>query len=273
MLAICAIFKNEETYLYEWLSFHRYIGVERFFLYNNNSSDKSLDVIAGWPDRKCVTVIEWPMVFGQEPAYKHMIENYRGEADWCAFIDCDEFICPQSDVNVTDVLRSFENRCSGLYVHWLMFGSSGEREHRPGLVTERFTTRAESNFEPNRIGKSIVRLKDARRGGVHIVSSSGAMLNDSGDAIDQTGGGIHTSSSHRLLAINHYYTKSLEEWRIRRAAGRADRPPSASDFRRTEAEFWLHDQNVVTDLKALKITQLMKPHFYPGPDPSGKLCW
>ena len=38
-LAVGAIFQNEARYLREWIEFHRRQGVERFYLYENNSSD------------------------------------------------------------------------------------------------------------------------------------------------------------------------------------------------------------------------------------------
>ena len=38
-LAVCAIYRNEAPYLREWIEFHRLVGVERFFLYNNESTD------------------------------------------------------------------------------------------------------------------------------------------------------------------------------------------------------------------------------------------
>src|SRR5947209_4668609 len=38
-LAICAIFKDEAPYLAEWVTFHRLMGVDRFYLYDNRSTD------------------------------------------------------------------------------------------------------------------------------------------------------------------------------------------------------------------------------------------
>jgi hypothetical protein len=34
-LSICAIFRHEAPYLREWIEFHKLIGAERFFLYDN----------------------------------------------------------------------------------------------------------------------------------------------------------------------------------------------------------------------------------------------
>lgn len=39
-LSIGAIFKDEAPYLAEWIEFHRLVGVEHFFLYDNLSTDE-----------------------------------------------------------------------------------------------------------------------------------------------------------------------------------------------------------------------------------------
>lgn len=264
-LVICAIFKNEAEYLYEWLSFHSFLGVKHFYLYNNNSSDASLDIIASWPfSRTQVTVIDWPQIPGQNSAYGHMVSMHREEGRWCAFIDCDEFICPQTGASLQEVLDGISSNCSAIYVHWLMFGSSGQREKKSGLVTERFIKRSYDSFEPNKIGKTILRLSEATEAGFcHIVRSQGIMVNDNGSVIDQSGNGIHESASHKYIALNHYYTKSQQEWIFRRSFGKADKSSDAPDFRRNEDDFYAYDQNILVDLKAFRITQLMKPHYYP----------
>ena len=38
-LAIAAIFRDEAPYLKEWIEFHRAVGVERFYLFDNLSTD------------------------------------------------------------------------------------------------------------------------------------------------------------------------------------------------------------------------------------------
>ena len=38
-LAICTIYRDNAPYFREWIEFHRLVGVERFFLYNNRSDD------------------------------------------------------------------------------------------------------------------------------------------------------------------------------------------------------------------------------------------
>jgi hypothetical protein len=258
-LAICAIMKNEGSYIREWLSFHHAVGVRRFFLYNNNSQDNTLLEIAAWPFRDMVTVIDWPQIPGQISAYQHTIQNFRGEAQWCAFIDCDEFITPQSSFDITALLKSLRPICSGLYVHWLMFGSSRILNREPGLVTERFVMRGHASFGPNSVGKTIVRMDAAiEPANPHIIRCQGRLINDNNEEIDQNNHGFHGHPSHRYIALNHYFTKSKSEWNARRSIGKADKVLSDGDFRRTSEEFDRHDVNDVLDRRAADIIAPLK---------------
>jgi len=45
-LSICTIFKNEARYLREWIEFHRLVGVDHFYLYENRSEDDFAPVLA-----------------------------------------------------------------------------------------------------------------------------------------------------------------------------------------------------------------------------------
>ena len=57
-LAICAIFRDEARYLAEWLEFHQRQGVERFYLYENNSTDDWERALAPFSD--AVELHRWP---------------------------------------------------------------------------------------------------------------------------------------------------------------------------------------------------------------------
>jgi glycosyltransferase involved in cell wall biosynthesis len=262
-LAACVIVKNEARYIYEWLSFHYVVGVDKFFIYNNNSDDDTLAVIRRWPRQDRIVVIDWPMVPGQRAAYEHMIREHRGASEWCAFIDCDEFMCPRGSDTVPSVLRALSSECSGLYAQWLVFGSSWQITATPDLVTERFVRRSREDFGPNGLGKSIVKLADAS--GVrnpHVIQCNGRLITETLEEINQQGDGIHNNISHLRLSINHYFTKSLEEWRERRAMGKADKTQGDPDFRRNDEEFWRHDRNEVIDTRAREIMRVAKRMFY-----------
>ena len=83
-IGICLIIKNENDYLEEWLIHYRSLGVDKFFIYDNNStipitsSDDDVDVIL-WDDEK----------FGsQNNAYLNCCRTYSS-FDYIGFFDTD----------------------------------------------------------------------------------------------------------------------------------------------------------------------------------------
>ncbi len=64
-LSICAIFRDEAPYLKEWLELHKLIGVERFYLFNNGSTDDYLTVLQAYIDQNEVEPIDWPSPRGR----------------------------------------------------------------------------------------------------------------------------------------------------------------------------------------------------------------
>lgn len=41
----CILFKNEERYLKEWLVYHQLAGFDHMYMYNHQSTDKSVEVL------------------------------------------------------------------------------------------------------------------------------------------------------------------------------------------------------------------------------------
>lgn len=140
-ISICGIFKNESLYLKEWIEYHRIIGIDHIYLYNNNSDDDFISVIEPYIKKKYITLVDWPYNQKQMESYKDCANRFRNETFWLGFIDIDEFIVPVLDDNVKDFFVRFNDRPSVL-LYWKMFGTSGivERDVRNTLVTESFTS-------------------------------------------------------------------------------------------------------------------------------------
>ena len=107
-LSLILIFKDEAPYLREWLEYHLMLGVQHFYLYQNNSTDDYATVVQPYIDQGLVTLIEWPDHPGQYSAYYHWYQNYRHESHWASFIDIDEFLCPFKETSLVDMLRQYE---------------------------------------------------------------------------------------------------------------------------------------------------------------------
>lgn len=139
-VAVCAIFKNEALYMREWIEYHRIVGVEHFYLYNNNSDDDYKTVLNDYIETGLVTLIQWKENHAQNKAYKNCIQKFRKYANWIGFIDLDEFIVPKSKDNIYNFLKKFENSRGAVLIYWRIFGTSGRVDRdTSGLVTEDFT--------------------------------------------------------------------------------------------------------------------------------------
>lgn len=157
-LSICAIFRNEARYLSEWIEFHRLMGAEHFFLYNNLSEDDYIYILKYYIDRGIVTLRDWPEPWSMEiqaGAYQHCLDQHRDESRWIAFIDIDEFLFSPNAENIIGTLNEYEP-FPGVVVNWQVYGSSGYKKRPLGLVIENFTMKAGTDWVRNRRNKSIV---------------------------------------------------------------------------------------------------------------------
>jgi hypothetical protein len=230
-IAVCAIFKDEGPALLEWIAYHRAVGVDHFFLYDNESTDEGTSILLSSYFKEHVTVIPIPSRPAQLPAYKHFISSYAKDWDWAAFIDLDEFIHPIKAESIKDLMWKY-SEYSGVLLHWLTFGPNGHDRRPEGLVIENYTRRLPESLSPNQHVKSLVRTIDlVGEPGVHVFDTRGPLCNSRGEPAPRRP--IQDGVCHDVICINHYYTKSREDWNAKLRRGRADAP----QFDRQEAWF------------------------------------
>lgn len=244
-LAVCAIFKNEAPYLEEWLTFHRGVGVDHFYLYNDSSSDNYINVLKPWIKDGIVTLKDWNRI-GQTRAYNDCIRSKRKEARWIAFIDLDEFMFSPTGVKIPEVLFEYQD-LAALFVYWVLFGSSGHEEKPNGYVVENYTMCLDhqaaitDNFDHGNVpgklnyvsgwaqdGKSIVNPRKVRKFNIHKPKSIwfGEMLDESRGLPKVRGDA--KCLSYEKIRLNHYWSKSISELTEKVARGSVcdpNRPP------------------------------------------------
>ncbi|KAG0631172.1 hypothetical protein M758_1G233100 [Ceratodon purpureus] len=89
----CTMIFNGAKFLKEWVYYNSHLGVEKFFLYDNNSEDNLDEVIASlW--RYNVTKKSWPWVKTQEAGFSHCSLMAEPECTWMLFTDIDEYFFP-----------------------------------------------------------------------------------------------------------------------------------------------------------------------------------
>lgn len=123
-VSICAIFRDEGKYLREWIEYHKLIGIDHFYLYNNFSKDNYLEILKPYIEDGLVILTDWDIPQGQMAAYADCVKRYSSETNWIGFIDLDEFVVPNQDNSIKEFLSRFISRPI-VIIYWRCLGSSG----------------------------------------------------------------------------------------------------------------------------------------------------
>lgn len=221
-LAAMLIVKNAAQYMDEWICYHKLVGVEHFYIYDNESNDNLREVLKPYINAGLVTYTFWPGVKQQTQTYNDALCKYRGEARWIAFIDDDEFIVPMEKKTIPEMLKTIVSECdngnvAGVAVAWVTYGTSGHKVQTDGLCIERFKMR--EDCKKDFVYKAIVRTSRAYAVEPHLPELSDGMI-----IVDEVGGKVthHIQGTHRdRIRINHYHMKSVEEFARKKARGDA----------------------------------------------------
>ena len=222
-VSLCLIFKNEAPFLKEWLDYHLCIGVDHFYLYNNNSDDNYREVLEKYIKNGFVTLIDFPYQAAQFKAYKDCYTRFRNDSNWICFLDADEFICPISKSNINDWINDF-SKWHAINVQWVMFGTGGVLKHNYSMnVIEQYFS---SQPNLNRHGKCFVNTRfdianwdtsfvhhhtymKRRVFGVNMVVPAVNQFKYR-CTMDKIWGGGKDKLRNASIQINHYFTKSWD---------------------------------------------------------------
>lgn len=213
-MRICLIVKDEyQCYLDEWLNHHEKLG--KITIYNNG---KDFDVL----NQYGLEVIPFPGNQVQLNAYMHMAKRYPN--DYILFIDSDEFFFSNYEV------EQLEAECclsGAMAFNWQMYGSSGLMKHDNGSQLTKFTKKLPEHHVVNRQFKTLVQGKNI----INFLNPHEVCLR-TGKYNRPTKCGWTQEVDVTLGYINHYFTRSREEFKEKIAKGRAD-----STSKRTMGEF------------------------------------
>ena len=162
-LSIAALFRNEGAYLKEWIEYHKMVGVEHFWLYNNASTDDWEEILQPYIAEGTVEVTHWEIPISterekyQERAYIDVLNKAKGVTKWLALIDLDEYLLPMKEATLTECLENHFSDASAIYVNWRCFGTGGVTLKAKESCLFRLTACSKPLHSINANGKSIVR--------------------------------------------------------------------------------------------------------------------
>lgn len=212
--AICVIIKDEHQYLKEWLDYHLNLGIDEIFLYEDYGSKSHFDIVQPYGNKVHLDSIDVIFHTGnfifinkynrngslnQEKLFDWFPEVYRDKFDWVLFNDIDEFLILKQPLH--DLLNEYNDK-SAIYLQWKYYGASGHINKPEGNVMDNFTQYSASSLDYQWSHKSFVNLKRYVKweNPIHKVEGGVRPLTPFGD--------------HKAY-LNHYFTKSWEEWKTK----------------------------------------------------------
>ena len=208
-----AILKDEDPFVEEWIAHHRLLGVDHFYLYDNDPRQPLNDILR--LHRDYVTVHPWlvdhddaryPGRTKQLKAYQHCLAHGAAKYDWVTFIDGDEFIILDEDKSLKAFLADFREY-DLIALNWHVFGHNGHYDNPPGLVIESLTRRMQ---EPRAITKSLSRPNAIASLDVHLFR-----LKQGRKRVDANKNAYREAlypGKTRRAHINHYQCRSFTHW-------------------------------------------------------------
>ena len=231
-LSVACIIKNEGQYIKEWLDVHIAAGVERFYIFDNESTDNILEILKEYIDSGVVVYIPFPGKNVQLYAYNTALDLSKKSSKWLAIIDADEFLHPVGQTDLKAVLKDYEE-FPGIGVNWVVYGPCGHKTKPSGGLCKNYRYSFENkNHEMNCRIKSVIQPKKT----MSVKSTHHCWYKKGRYAVDENkeeivGDVLYAPKSTmkctmfnscNFLRINHYWTKSEEELRIKCQRGYAD---------------------------------------------------
>jgi Glycosyl transferase family 2 len=240
--------KNEGAFLLEWVAHHKAIGFDAIVICTNDCADATRTMALRLEEMGLVrhhATKPWAATSIQRSALKQ-VRRYAEvtEADWLYVCDADEFLVVKlGDGSVQALVAAASAGVEVIPVPWRTFGPDGQRDYRPGRITQQFV-RAQSMPRPVTIApvypKSLFRgLGNLHRIGVH----QPVPRPDLGrELVTEAPGGqpvvrqrhpMFVQADYRFAQMNHYCLRSRDSFLVKRERGRVNHVGQGMDL-----EYW-----------------------------------
>lgn len=221
-VALCAIAKQENNYIREWVEHYKSIGFEHIFLYDNNDIDGERfdSVIGDYIHNGFVTVLDVRgETAAQTSSYTNCYNRLGKGFDWMAFFDIDEFLSLDKKYKtISDFLSNNKfSKYNCIRICWKQFTDNGLLDVYDGNYSvKRFTqTLPITNKKASAQTKPIIRIGVSNE--LLITSPHGALKETKIRACNSAGAMCPNSINTNFptwegAALNHYRFKTIGEY-------------------------------------------------------------
>lgn len=202
---ICAIIKNEHKYLKEWIEYNISLGFDAIHLYEDGG-DSHISIVSRYKQvvlhqfSECERTEYNDKDWKQMDMASHFLKEY--DYDWVAFIDPDEYIRFEKGWSLEYIDKRFKDN-TGIYMLWRMIGSCGHVTSPEMQIQDSY--RYEGYIFPTMYKKNIVKSLVHRGGELRNIHKVKKGVYPDGRQV------MHKPIYYGMW-IDHYFTKSWEEW-------------------------------------------------------------
>jgi Glycosyltransferase family 92 len=218
-LSILAPVRFENDYIEEFVAYYLLHGVNHFYFYDNDPAFPLKKILKNY--LTYCTIIEYPGNGIQFEVYSNWLNNFKNESEWVAVFDIDEFILPKSHDYLIDFVKEFDKKgADSIGINWMIFGNSSHKTKPKGLIINNYTF---SEGKQHKNIKSITRTKKIKL----LNHPHFAELFWFGKRVNAHFKKLKASSENHtdttdIIQLNHYYTKSDEEYSVKINRNQAD---------------------------------------------------
>ena len=219
-ICICTYGKKENRYIREFVQHYEKYDVDKIYLYDNNDikGERFEDVIQDYIDKGFVKIINWRGVF--KGLYKVLNECYQRnykKYDWLILYELDEFIHLHNYTSIKSFLNEDRFKsCQLIYLNLVCHTDNNLLYYENKSLAERFPII--TKYKPE--VKSILRghIQNIRIN--HIHQCTNKLINCNGFGHKNKIRNIFaTEPDYKFYYIDHYYSKSTEEFIIKLKRG------------------------------------------------------
>ncbi len=219
-VALCGIGRMENRYAREWVEHHLSQGFDHVIIYDNNrdGEERFEEVLQDYIDEGRVEIIDYRnRELAQIPAYNDCYRRYGSLYEWIAFLDFDEFL--MTDRPVHAFLSEYRDT-DCLLVNWRVMTDSGLVRYDDRPLRERFTVPLDNGVLMQGRHPYNDHVKSIVRGGLQVDGVfSKQMMHVPKPVIRccttdhrAVGNSPWQPCDHSRARIDHYTTKTLDEW-------------------------------------------------------------
>ena len=245
----CGIANAENIYARDLIEYYINIGVEKFYLGDNNlkNSEKLIDVLYDYVDNGTVEIID---LIGkpkynnfQTDFYGYVYNKHKSKCNWMMFFDFDEFLYfKDNNTNATTYLSNEKfKKCEIIKINWLIYDDNDLLYYENKKIYERFI-RPNYEDDSNIFVKSIVKGNIfgpiwTINGSPHIPNTRKKLCNSIGEKIKNNKVIIRPPIFQESY-IKHFRYKSAEEYALKAIRGY----PYKSNYNDFIKSFFTHNK-------------------------------